>query len=292
MPDQYTSSCWPQPEFSPNGRYLAVNRSSGANVPPELVVIDTTTWHVSAVAVGFGYSFSWSPDSKQLLHTHPLVQNPTDLSFEPDQGLWVLEITSGKEHRLIPTIPDFVVSEVNWSPDGQRIAMHQAFYEGYGRFGIINSDGSGFKKWDGTAIGSFDWSPDGQKIVYDEIIYSPVPSSKLWLMDLQGNPPVPLFDQDNLAASNPQYSPEGQWIEFREVHDPKGEGLAYLWLMRSNGQDPRAFYEDALDHVTWVTWASDSFHLLVNNDTSIFLVSVDESPPILLAEGGCPVWQP
>jgi dipeptidyl aminopeptidase/acylaminoacyl peptidase len=291
-PEQYTSSCWPQPEFSPDGRYLAVSRSSGVTSPLELIVIDTTSRKVIALVKDFGYSFSWSPDSKQLLHTRPLVQNPIDLSFEPDQGLWVLDIPSGQDHQLIPTIPDYVVYEVNWAPDGQRIAMHQAFYEGYGRFGIINADGSGFKKWDAAQIGSFDWSPDGKKIVYDEVTYSPNPPSKLWIMNADGTQPTILFSQDKMAASNPVWSPDGKWITFRDAADPSGQGFSNLWLVGADGQNAHPLTLFEMNKVAWGSWAVDSAHMVVNNDQKVYLVALDGSTPVFLAEGGCPVWQP
>jgi Tol biopolymer transport system component len=93
------------------------------------------------------------------------------------------------------------------------------------------------------------FSPDGGSIVFESHRGA---SSKIWRVDL-GSPPVQLTSDPNFNDSTPRWSPDGQTIAFirrsvNESQQPATPGAAAsLWLMSSDGANPRLLIENAVN---------------------------------------------
>ena len=123
------------------------------------------------------------------------------------RDIWTMELARGLPNRL--TYDGGFVSV--WSPDGHRIAYHDATQTrlftiaagGGDRQGVLESQ---------DLVYINDWSPDGQLLMYTKI--SPATRNDLWLLPASGaRTPVPLlvtpFDE-----SHGQFSPDGKWIAY------------------------------------------------------------------------------
>jgi Tol biopolymer transport system component len=301
-PEQYISACWPGPGFSPDGRYLAAARTKfkeevverpEGNVtikspiePRELVVLNVETGQVVAVAGQFGGSFDWSPDNTGVLHTRPIDWDMNSAKPKPDQGLWLLDLQSGEDRQFLPPLVDFTVADLDWSPDGSRIAFHGAQYEGMGPFATINADGTGFRIW-GNVVGSFDWSLDSQRLAHDEVTYIAFPPAKLFIVNADGSNATTLVDDESLAAVRPLWSPDGSLLAFIDGGVDVDQSV---WLVEPDGANLRRLNIPGLKQVTWISWSPDGTRLVVTGMNQIFAVPLDGTAPLLLSEGSCATW--
>jgi len=90
------------------------------------------------------------------------------------------------------------------------------------------------------------FSPDGRSIVFESIRGA---SSHIWRVD-PGFAPVQLTSDPNFNDSTPRWSPDGQTIAFvrrpANAPQPGAPGTrASLWLMSSDGANPRLLVESA-----------------------------------------------
>jgi Tol biopolymer transport system component len=97
---------------------------------------------------------------------------------------------------------------------------------------IMNSDDSGQKQLAADPAIDVDpvVSPDGRYIVFVSLRRG-LPG--LWRMDLDGNNPKQLTDQDD---SKPQISPDSKWIIFNSWRSPSGRKT--LWKISIEGGQP------------------------------------------------------
>jgi hypothetical protein len=295
-PESYRPYCYPGPAFSPDGRFLAVTRTTNT-VPMggrDLVVIDMLYMDISTIITDVGLSFSWFPDSTQIISTSPLAWDSTGTAT--DDGLWVVNVFTGQKQQLIPPFPDFPVGTLDISPDGRHLGLHKAYFEGFGPFRIINMDGSGYQDWDGV-VGAFDWSPDGQQIVYDENNYVTVPPSRGYIAHVDGSQKVVIVDRQYIAAVRPQWSPDGTMIAFINDLDLLAKP-SQLWILRLDGGQleqldlPDIAVPSGGAYWSIQSWTPDSTRLIVTGMDGRYLISLDGSPPAYLFGNGCVAIQP
>jgi Tol biopolymer transport system component len=117
-------------------------------------------WELEGVA--------WSPDGRSVAYGGESLGG--DASYN---GLWVLDVASGKSHRIRRANgAELGWYNVTWSPDGRRIA-----YVSYDRrrrargseILIVDADGSNRTRLETGALTSTawpSWSPDGTRIAY------------------------------------------------------------------------------------------------------------------------------
>jgi Tol biopolymer transport system component len=89
------------------------------------------------------------------------------------------------------------------------------------------------------------FSPDGRSVVFDNYRGQ---GSHIWRLDL-GAPLIQLTSDPNFSDSTPRWSPDGQTIAFvrRPANEsqPGQQPAASLWLMSSDGANPRLLIENA-----------------------------------------------
>lgn len=96
---------------------------------------------------------------------------------------------------------------------------------------------------------SLDVSPDGSKIVFDML-------GDLYLLDIAGG------DAQNISAGfhwdmQPRFSPNGEHIAFTSDRD----GGDNIWVMGSDGSEPRALTSEKFRLLNNPTWSPDSQHI-------------------------------
>jgi len=116
-----------------------------------------------------------------------------------------------------------------FSRDGGRVAF-LSDRSGWAEAWVANRDGSDLHRvttMRATELGIGGWSPDGRRIVIDAAIAG---NSDVYLVDLDGRPPVPLTS-DPTFDGLPEWSSDGQWIYFTSNRTGRPE----LWKISANG---------------------------------------------------------
>jgi WD40 repeat protein len=295
-PDEYIPA-YGDIKFSPNGQFIAFGRSkytnrefdtpdgkvllkvsSGLN---ELVVVDLSTNKAIIVINPFDGAFDWSPDNRNILHIY-------------NGGLWMTDIYTGEENEFMPPLQDNPIMNIKWSPNGNFIAFHEYIYlEGYGPFGIMKSDGSNIISWK-NQVGEFDWSPDGSMIVFDEVLYSLQKGLRLYIANPDGSNQRILFEDQDLAATHPRWSPDGRSIAFliSPADFPLGSPNS-LWIIETSSNNLHQLTSKDLESVSGMSWSPDSNKLVVSaiNGFQMYVISLD-GESFYLGQGIHPVWRP
>jgi eukaryotic-like serine/threonine-protein kinase len=250
-----------EPNFSPNGRYLAFLRKHGSLY--QFNVVDArggSTRQLAAEADVEG--FAWSPDSRSLIFCTDAAPpgrvqmlsltegKPVparfqfgsvmrDLVFSPasgrmafvheqkDTNIWAL--TKG-DHVFRPLIDSTRSDEdPRISPDGQRIAFTSNRTGPY-EIWVCERDGSNPHPVTSqrTFAGSAAWSPDGRTLAYDAALVGH--ATEIWLVNADGGPSRRLMDPP-LPGFIPNWSADGRWIYF------VGKGLQ-IWKTKVAGGGP------------------------------------------------------
>jgi tetratricopeptide (TPR) repeat protein len=146
---------------------------------------------------------AWSPDGSQVAFYGEQGINDLGGIYAQGSGIWIIEVPSNSVRLLFQRDH---VTNVNWSPDGTRLAFeigppgvtHEIF--------IIDPE-------DGQVINQFAgeqpaWSPDSDELV----IKSCLPECGLWQVGLDGVSRQLLTD--NSTDSYPTWSADGSYIAF------------------------------------------------------------------------------
>jgi hypothetical protein len=196
--------------ISPNGAYLtsAYDTIEGESV----IVVDLHTARQTAFLSG-GKLFNWHPNGHEFLFA---AQEVVD-----DQGLWLVEASSG-EHRLLAPV---TLHGAATSPDGQVLAYSN------GGIWMANADGSVPQQVVDSAATIFAWSPDNRYLLYGVYPHegdkSDTPPSlpHLWLMDRYGRNQrsINLTWEPGItvaAHQQPAWSPTSQYVAHSSSLDP------------------------------------------------------------------------
>lgn len=115
---------------------------------------------------------------------------------------------------------------------------------------------------DGSPIGFF-ISPDGKKIVY-----SGLPEDDIYVISVEGGPPVNLTNTPEWTESNPTWSPDGQRIAYDRGQDPAPDPLDPLlskhdiYIMNADGTDPLNLTHNPGQYYSHrPVWSPDGRHL-------------------------------
>jgi len=245
------------PSFSPDGAYLSFLSSRGKESKTQVWVMNLRGGEAEQVtnAKAGVSSYAWSLDSKRIAY---IMNDP-----ETEQ-----EEKAAKEKR------DMIVEDTNFKFG--HLYVIPFVKDAKGERKAIRLTGGSFH------VTSFNWSPDGTSIVF---AHQATP-----LVDDWTTSDISIVPSDSGAVkslvkwsgsdASPSYSPDGKWILFAsDKGDTKWAQLSDLYVVSSDGGEPRKLAETPDRNVGLGTWAADGRTVYVNETdktvSRLYAVPVD-----------------
>lgn len=237
-------------------------------------------------------SLDWAPDGTHLVFS---LDDPAQAGLGDHAGIYVLDVGTGEISQLtLCSSPCLGQGDVDWSPDGSRIAFTE---EGEPEDGspdcaslcsifTMRADGTDRVPVDtGTLPGATNpsWSPDGRSIAFSARV------GGRWfafVVGLDGSAPRSLAsDLGSPQESKPAWSPDGSRIAFLADASGSGEeGLPFdLWTIRPDGTDRRFVLTSCCRiggggfPVQGPEWSPDGTRILLLGGSGVPFVVIDPS---------------
>lgn len=247
------------PDWSPDGTRIAVATRGGPSEP--LYEYDVTTGESAQL-----FDCSWpcvgddepaySRDGASIAFIRYL--GPFDEFGPADCSLWVGGRATGAVQRVTDNEGCDREYYPRWSPDGSRLTYHRELPQEDGSLltavYVVNADGTGETRLTdpGMVAGAPDWSPDGQWIVFSTYplnVFQGGGDSQLYRIHPDGTGLEQLTAFQSVRATQPRYTPDGEWILFTAVR-PRHRSI---WAMPAEGGAPVvvARHERIYTHPTW-----------------------------------------
>jgi Tol biopolymer transport system component/predicted Ser/Thr protein kinase len=157
---------------------------------------------------------SWSPDGRQVAfvraHQPGVKLQPGDVFGEFQDGdVWVLDLASGKESKLVDN-----AFNPSYSPDGKRIAF-DASWAAARRIWVVDREGHNPQQIttdtsEEVAHVAPSWSPDGKKIAFQNLVRTKFDIRVVNLESKQMN----WITNDLFGNIRPAWAPSGKFIYF------------------------------------------------------------------------------
>jgi Tol biopolymer transport system component len=216
--DRLLISDAPDPLLSPDGSMVLFKRPNPLNgTASDLHILDVTTG-LSRLGGSFGYSASWSPDSKWFTYTAEAVSWPLNKA----------NAATGEVVELTPELGDLItVGQPLWSPDGTTIAFfHQSGNAGRTVY-LMPADGSeptlgvpltgdDYQACPATAQGMsalpIAWRPDSKALVVQVVCKSSV---LIHVVSIEGKLIADLTERmkgDSDTVVDMRWSPDGKQL--------------------------------------------------------------------------------
>lgn len=280
------------PKVSPNGSWLLFQRLYGGS---RYVSTDTSLRIARADGTGDrelvgrriwgSLNALWTPDnlvevvlSEQDGTLHTTLRRPEDgsvvrelsvapgawspnanwIAYVQNRGLYVAH-PDGSQARLLVAAPELgTIGSGEFSPDSTQLtyAVHPS--AGPARSEVVRIDGTDRHVLrEAPVVASGKWSPDGSAVALvaqnDTGHYRP---PRTWVMNPDGTSPhtiAPGF------SSDPDWSPNGDWIAYERETSTKTRDLHELMIVRPNGNDRRKVVVTGGGGGSWL---ADSRHLI------------------------------
>ncbi len=188
---------------------------------------------------GTADSFALSPSSRRAaVSTHGEI-----FTIATDRG--ETQRVTESHHRDV---------DPQWSPDGKWISFHSD-RSGRVEIWIADERGRGLKKLtdSDTEKGATRWAPDSRSLLYT------ASDHKLYRVEIENGKAATLAESDVSGISNPQFSPDGQWISYtRSDHNLR----PHVYVIPAAGGAERHVDREDLFAETGARWTSDGRKLV------------------------------
>lgn len=206
----------------------------------------------------------------------------TEIAFASDrdgtQHIYVMNV-DGSDLRRLTGGPSGDMYP-RWSPDGKQIA----FSRGVSLY-VMDSDGSNVRRVleavsdaspSSCEAGGFlgDWSSDGKQLTF----YVSIATSQrqVCVVNVDGSGLRSVIGGPSGYHVEPAWSPDGEWIAFRDVHDHNGE----IHIVKPDGTSVRALTDNPATDIE-PDWSPDSQWVVFTSDRSgdfdLYIVKPDGS---------------
>lgn len=250
--------------WSPDGtRLVMTSRNTGGTEPLFEYNLETGTlrqlFSCADPCVGDDEPV-YSPDGEKVAFVRALAPFVNDVPS--DCGIWLGDIETGEVTQITSNTDPPCSREYfpRWSPDGTQLTYTHTFYENGQTSAtavyVVNADGSSEQRLTDPEMfaGDPDWSPDGDWIVfstYPLFEFNHVPAiSNLYRMhpDGSGMEQLTHYETEDLRATQPLYTPNGEWIIFTAV-TPSSRSL---WAIPADGGESVVIAQGGIYiHGTW-----------------------------------------
>ena len=206
-----------------------------------------------------------------------LTQDGTRLAFSTDEGIRILDLSSG-----VSTVMAGVLGrDLHWSPDGSRIAYVNSG-DVYGVF-VIDSTGKNPKQLSNLGYESIaGWSPDGSKLYYA------IPGSsgngfllRSVVVETGNTQDLFVLENSSRKAPLPAVSPDGKWIAYRASDNSS------LYIKSMEGSPARLLLDNPATAINGIVWEKKS-HLL---GVSLITPEYPDGEIILLVPDSCETYR-
>ena len=195
----------------------------------------------------------------------------------------------------VPIVLDGSLQNPAWSPDGESIVLTR-FRNGYnkgpadlvvydyesGEIKILVSDG-----YDNVNLPGSAWNRATDQIVFSS---SREPHDEIFSISADANSggEVKITDRVELAAYEPSFSPDGQWIVF-ESHKVDVEDNGIITKYKIDGTEAYQTLTDIKDDCRQPNWSPDGDHILYqamsNDQWEIWIMNADGTDKRQLTSG-------
>jgi dipeptidyl aminopeptidase/acylaminoacyl peptidase len=258
FPATFGESTSRNPQWSPDGKYLAFTAKRGDKV--NLFRMRVGGGEAEPLLTGLKSDvgdFRWSPDASHIafLMTDPKTEQ--DEKNEKGKTDWLFVNEDIKFSRL------YVVS-VEKDADGKR-EPRKLTTSDYQVGGFDNA---------------FDWSPDGTRVAFVHTIHPLAdywPTADISVVEVASGETRPLITGP-AAATQPFFSPDGQTLAFTlSDTPPTWAGRSHIHVVAASGGEPRLVTTTRQESVGLVGWSADGAQLYFAeaSGTSVLLSAVE-----------------
>jgi Tol biopolymer transport system component/TRAP-type C4-dicarboxylate transport system substrate-binding protein len=255
------------PDWSPDGKRLVVASRGGETEPIYEYDLNTETFRqlfaCEDPCLGDDEP-TYSPDGTKVVFVRaqlPIVYSDAIGDDVPGNcSLWIGDVATGETKQITNNPACNREYNPRWSPDGTQLVYWRNPYENGRSTGtavyVMNADGTNERQvTDPTMFGGeADWSHDGQWIVFATYplaeFNSTAKVSNLYRIhpDGTGLEQLTFNESTNLRATQPRYTPDGNWIIFTAVTSSSRS----LWVIPAEGGDPIVIVEGGIyTHGAW-----------------------------------------
>jgi Tol biopolymer transport system component len=252
----------PEPEEGEASVTQVTSGRSGEDKDPELAPDGKTLYYVSSsfgdrmdlymktLGTSTATRLTNLPGDKRFPRVNRAA--PRYLAFSTNaRGSWeiaILDVQGDPSHVQFVSEPDTQCLHPSWSPDGRMLVY-------------CSSTGTSAHEWtlrirdfvSGRSISLEDvdgllpqWSPQGNRIVFQRMKHRDQWFSALWTLEFEGGTAknlTVLFSNDDWAAINPCWSPDGRHVVFATVGKSKARsGILTegddIWMVDADGSHP------------------------------------------------------